>query len=252
MRLQNELRYNRGNDRFRSLEGVYYGDERLSTEQFADLRASVSGSPPLRVENPYKKGRYLDGFSVDLISGAVFHKNIGSIAASSYLRLQPLAVLWEGAKVAERTEIGSFAEVRKRVQLAERVRLHGGSVVCRDGVIEPDVHIREGSYLASDIHVKAGSTIGTMNYFRTGSRIDSGVYTEANVYGGEHVHLGKGSTLKADVKVASFSPIGQGAVVNEGAIIGIIESKRPTGYVPAFGVVAAGALMIGGYNYARS
>lgn len=226
---------------------------RISTElKEIDLLLAGAGHKyaQARVESPYHRGEYTEGFVYVRSLAAFVHEDMVEAAeAAGQSRIGPGAVIHKAVKLEETASVGAYTELESRVKLlggatvGDRAVIRKGSVIGEDGRVGSHAYVGQfsrigkkavlGSYtvLERGVGVGRNSSIGTQGSVGLATYVGHEVQIDDSVTigrlgfignhatigemttAGDHFHMGERSILGAESHLGRFVRIARGVIL---------------------------------------
>lgn len=183
-----------------------------------------------RIEDPYKRGRFVGGFIYVRALAVFLHEDVVDRYEEMGERIGAGAIIGRNVKIDDNAVIGPFAELEAGVVLNKGVEVGGGTVVRKRAIlgrgakvggngyiapfvrIFPDVTIGPTPLLQRQVSIGHGADIGA--HFQSGahSRLRPNIMVDDDVSIGEGVYLG--SALVGEMtSIGDFSHLGDGSII---------------------------------------
>jgi NDP-sugar pyrophosphorylase family protein len=185
-----------------------------------------------RIEDPYKRDRFVEGFVYVRALAAFIHEDkIGKFEKMSG-QIGPGAIISKAVEIEERASIGAYVELERGAQVMSGA-LIGPNTVLRKGVIVgEDTAIGAHSYLGQFSRIGRGVNIGSMSVIERGVEIrpDVDIGRQGNIgldtYIGikawldDSVHVGRHSYVGTSTSIGEMTTIGDRLHLGDGATVG--------------------------------
>lgn len=192
---------------------------RLSRASLQGLDLLLAGSnseyTEARIEDSYKKGRFVEGYLFVRALGAFIHEESVNQLAETSAKIHPGVIISRLVHVDDDVEVHAYAELEQGVRLKRGAVMGAHSVARRRAQLGENAGVGAGSYIGHDVQIGPNVTIGAFNLIDRSSRMDEGTTTGLQVHLGRRFISKRGSSLLDSVSIGDDSFTGQDVTVGE-------------------------------------
>ena len=173
-----------------------------------------------RIEDPYRRGRFVEGFVYVRSLAAFIHKDEVDRIENIGERIGPGAIIAKSVRIEPSAQIGAYAELERGA------RVKSDAVIGSHTVLRKGAHVDEGatigthSYLGQFLRVDEGVTIGSMSVIDREVKISSGVEIGRQGHVGRATHINTDAWLDDSVRIGKYGYLGSDTAIGEMTTIG--------------------------------
>ncbi|MBP7806963.1 hypothetical protein KA047_00515 [Candidatus Saccharibacteria bacterium] len=189
------------------------------------------------VEDPYNRGRFINGFVYVRALAAFMHEDLArrhvlTDFADLAGRVGTGAILGRDVKIGPGAQIGSFVEVHRGAQIMDDAVVGDGTILRKGAQVSRGAEVGAHGYVGQFARVAPGVKVGSFGMIQhsvqfkeaviVGSQasIGRGTYFDKGVYAGDSVTVGRNGYFGPNVVVGEMTTIGDNPHVGGGSSIG--------------------------------
>ncbi|MGZ6004903.1 MAG: DapH/DapD/GlmU-related protein [Candidatus Saccharimonadales bacterium] len=196
------------------------------------LAGSRQSYTDARIEDPYKKGRFMEGFVYVRALAAFVYKTEVERVENMAGQIGPGAIISKDVRIEPLATIGAYAELESGVHVKVGATIGDNAVVRKGSFVNQGVEVGARSYIGQFTQVNPGAKIGPMSMLDRGVHIANGAavgtqgaigqkgYIGTNAWLDDSVHVGRHSFVGADAGVGEMTIVGDYSHIGNGSFVG--------------------------------
>ncbi len=173
-----------------------------------------------RIESPYKRGVFVEGFVYVQGLAAFVHKANMEEAEKAGSRIGAGAIIGRGVRLGLGASVGSFTELEAGVCLGTDAQVGDNAVIRKGSIVSARATIAGQTYVGQRSRIGVDATIGPMTNIGRGSIVCRGASLGMQDMLGNESYVGSSASVDDTVRAGKAVQIGHHAIIGEQVVLG--------------------------------